>query len=126
MNKNQHRVIGVAVGVTVTLINHKIKKEKYPDTKFPWEELLFNSGVGFLLATLPDIIEPAFNPHHRKFFHSLACGGLIQYAAYGKHTENMDEKIRKRIQISALVYLSHLVADATTTKSIPIFHPKII
>ena len=126
MNGNQHRVIGAAAGAIFTVAKYIIKKEVDSETKFSWGELLLNSGIGLLLATLPDLLEPACNPHHRKFFHSLASAGLIGYGAFGKHTKNMDEDFTKLIQAMALSYLLHLGADATTKKSLPILHPKIL
>lgn len=126
MNSNQHGLIGAAAGTAFTFAKYLKIKEQKLETAFPWGELLLYSGLGFLLASLPDWLEPACNPNHRKFLHSLAMMGLVGYGAFGKHTNNMDEDCKKVIQAFAVSYISHLSVDATTKKSIPIIHPKFV
>lgn len=126
MNGKHHRLIGAAAGAAFTVTKYLKKKELEPETKIPWGELLLDSGLGFLLASLPDWLEPARNPNHRKFAHSLVMMGLVGYSAFGKHTKNMDEDFKKVIQAFAISFISHLCADSTTKKSIPIIHPKFV
>ncbi|MHC4678197.1 MAG: hypothetical protein ACYTEK_05810, partial [Planctomycetota bacterium] len=93
---------------------------------FPWGQLAVNMGLGLAFATLPDWIEPATNPNHRKFFHSLASAGLVSYGMFGKHTHKMDVNLLDCVRPIGFTYLSHLAADATTRKSLPLIHPKIV
>ena len=118
MNAKEHGCLGAVAGAGYTFIKYLWRKSNDPDASFPWDQLVFNMILGFALASLPDWIEPATNPNHRKFFHSFAMGGLVVYGMYGKHTENM--------RLIGMSYLSHLAADARTPKSIPLIHPKII
>ncbi len=125
MKGHQHRVIGTAVGASFVVGKHLINKKENPNAKFPWQDLFLFSAIGFLCASLPDILEPASNPNHRKIFHSLVTAGAIGYGAFGKHIEKLDQPSKRVLQALALSYLSHLGADATTVKSLPILHPKI-
>lgn len=34
-------------------------------------------GGGALCGTLPDLVEPAINPNHRRFFHSVAFAVIL-------------------------------------------------
>jgi membrane-bound metal-dependent hydrolase YbcI (DUF457 family) len=83
-------------------------------------------GLGLTFATLPDWIEPATNPNHRKFFHSLTTAGLVGYGMYGKHTHNINVNLLEYVRSIGFAYLSHLAADSTTPKSLPLIHPKIV
>lgn len=114
------------MGAAFTIVKYLKRKEHEPEITFPWGELLLDSGLGFLLASLPDWLVPAYNPNHRKFLHSFAMLGLVGYGAFGKHTNNMDEDFKKVIQAFAVSFISHLCADSTTKKSIPIIHPKFV
>lgn len=126
MNGKQHRQIGAACGAGYTVIKYFIEKKDNPELEFPWGDLLLNTGIGYLFASLPDWIEPATNPHHRKFFHSLTAAAGVGYAAFGKHSGAWPEEVKKPIQATALAYLYHIVADSTTAKSISLIHPKLI
>lgn len=126
MNGKQHRQIGAVVGAGYTVVKYLWEKQDNPDLEFPWGDLVINTGVGFALGSLPDWIEPATSPNHRKFFHSIAAGTGVWYGAFGKHTEEWDEDLKKWLQACAVAYLSHLAADSTTARSIALLHPKII
>ncbi len=126
MNAKQHACIGVIAGAGYTVGKYLWKKQKEPNHKFPWGQLAVNIGLGLAFATLPDWIEPATNPNHRRFFHSLAAGGLVCYGMYGKHTQNLDVNLLDCMRSIGFTYLSHLAADATTPKSLPLIHPRVV
>lgn len=130
MNGKQHRQIGAAFGVGYAVIRHFYEKQKDSELEFNWGDLLLNAGIGYLLGSLPDWIEPATNPNHRKFFHSVVAGSLVVYGAFGKHSENWDDQIKKLIQSAALPYISHLAADSIKlnprSKGIALIHPNLI
>ncbi len=126
MNGKQHRAIGAATGAGFTLAKYFYKKSEDPDYEFPWGEFILNTGIGYALGSLPDWIEPATNPNHRKFFHSITAGTLVGWGAFGNHTEDWDDDLKNLAQIVGMTYLSHLVADSTTPKAIPLMHPKFL
>lgn len=126
MNGKQHRQIGAVCGAGYTVAKYSFDKQDNPELDFPLGEFILNTGIGYLLGSLPDWIEPATNPNHRQFFHSLTAAVGVGYGAFGKHTETWSDEVKKLIQAIALAYISHLVADSSTAKGIAIFHPKLI
>ena len=76
------------------------------------------------LPSLPDWVEPAVHPNHRRFFHSVAFGAGIAYAmrrAYMWETEEPWQRVaRLAILVGGAAYLAHLVRDAFTAKSLPL------
>lgn len=77
-----------------------------------------------LLPSLPDLIEPAVHPNHRKFFHSVAFAFTLAYAMRKAYEWEAQEPWEKVARIAALVggaaYLAHLARDAFTAKSLPL------
>lgn len=85
---------------------------------------LVMGAVAASLPSLPDWIEPALHPNHRKFFHSVTCVVGIVYAirrAYAwQPTTQADRVIRFTLIAAGAAYLGHLALDATTAKSLPL------
>lgn len=83
---------------------------------------------GSVLATictnLPDKLEPAIHPHHRQFFHSVACaimigGGMYKLSQWETQTDG--EKLLKFcLMVAGGAYLVHLAMDACTRRSLPL------
>lgn len=77
-----------------------------------------------LLPSLPDLLEPALHPNHRKFFHSVTVAVVIGHGmhnAYKWETKNDWERIiRSLVLIGGAAYLAHLARDALTAKSLPL------
>lgn len=116
-NGNTHRLIAaLAVGGT-SLANEAIHGEV---TGKP----LLSALIASLLTNLPDMIEPASNPYHRQFFHSVLFGGAVAYAgvkAYEWLAEDDFEKaVRALLMVGCGAYLVHLLADSTTPRSLPL------
>lgn len=83
-------------------------------------EVLAAAVGGGVSGVMPDKIEPATNPHHREFFHSVLFA-----AGLGKSTTEIDrldltEKQKAMAKSLSAGYLSHLAADATTPKRLPL------
>ncbi len=81
-------------------------------------------GASTVFAKLPDWIEPATNPHHRQFFHSIAflamIGGVLK-KVYDWNPENKGEEIMRFLALCAGAgYISHLVLDGLTPRSLPL------
>lgn len=181
--RKTHVIIGAGTGLAIDAILQYLRLPLRDDgsrdwSKFNWGEAIFAGGIGAVAGCLPDLLEPATDPNHRKFFHSVTCGGgAIKVAkelvvpqkisandsAVGVNSESrmqpqenkteqadkaknapkgdVSEAIRNskknffsdeilasfgtpsgRLTAVALGgYLSHLVADMTTKKSIPLF-----
>jgi inner membrane protein len=75
-------------------------------------------------ARLPDVVEPAFHPNHRQFFHSVAFMTLLGaglYRTYQWQPETRGEAlVRGALLVGGSAYMLHVLADACTTKSIPL------
>lgn len=111
-----HTVVGGLSGLAVVALD---KDENSYHNPLP------AIGMGAMFGKLPDVLEPSLkNPHHRQFFHSLALLGLVGYGTkkvYDWEPENMIESIIRGIALCTGVgYLSHLLLDATTSRSIPL------
>jgi len=80
------------------------------------------SGIcGAIGGVIPDKIEPATNPNHRKFFHSGGMLGLVYLGEKKlKQTENINPQLKKALLDLSFGYKLHLFADATTSKSLPL------
>lgn len=85
---------------------------------------LAHASLGWLLGTLPDVIEPACHPNHRQFFHSFAFAGMLGYGLYQLSQWETEDEFKKLVKTLGLIagsaYLVHLLMDATTPKSLPI------
>ena len=81
-------------------------------------------GLGALCGSLPDVLEPAIHPNHRQFFHSVAFGVLLGRGLLSLYRWQPDDDAGRMLRAIGLVasgaYLTHLVMDATTAKSIPL------
>ena len=112
-----HRLVNA-----VTTFSYLAFREPQPGER-PLPHPVVGAAGTALLASLPDLLEPAIHPDHRQFFHSLLFSigvGLMVYEAYRWETETpMQGFMRHLIMIGGSAYLLHLAADAFTAKSIP-------
>jgi membrane-bound metal-dependent hydrolase YbcI (DUF457 family) len=117
MNGKQHLLLGGAIGFC-GYIAYRLVEEKPIDLL---ELILFSIG-GAIVGILPDILEPATNPNHRSFFHSiislllLLCGDYILL-----QNEGVSEELKALITTLSMAYGSHLLADSSTPKGLPFF-----
>lgn len=104
-------LVGLAVAVTVQ------------DKEQPINPLLA-IGTGTAFGELPDILEPATNPHHRQFCHSLVVLATVGYGVkkvYDWKPEDSAGEFWRTIALCAGAgYISHLVLDALTPRSLPV------
>ena len=113
-----HTVAGGISGLAVAVLDKDENGNSYHNP-------LPAIGMGAVVGKLPDLLEPSLkNPHHRQFFHSLAILGLVGYGTkkvYDWEPQNMVESVVRGIALFAGVgYLSHLLLDAVTSRSIPL------
>lgn len=111
-----HLAVGAATGLAIAMVDNK--KHKYIHSP------IVAPALGAFFGKLPDIIEPAYHPNHRQFFHStltFSAIGFGVYKAYQWETETGFEKILRGVMlIAGCSYLSHLVCDSTTPKGLPL------
>ena len=85
---------------------------------------LIAGGLGALCGSLPDLIEPATNPHHRQFFHSVAFAALafegLRRIYRWQPEDDLHRTIRGLTLIAGGAYLIHLAMDSTTPMSLPL------
>lgn len=116
----QHLMLGLATGAAVNAACQWCEQQVDPNRKFDWGELALCSLAGGVGGVVPDLLEPADHPGHRQFFHSLAMAGLVAYAASGGHRLRWTRLPRLLAATAAAGYLSHVLADSATPRSIPV------
>ena len=124
MNQNAH-FNGSGIGVAVAAYLDELQKAKgTPLSQDAWIRIVALSGVGALSGSLPDLIEPAINPNHRQFFHSVTFAFALAAGMRELYTWQPVEPLHKLTRGIALAasgaYLIHLAMDSTTPKSIPL------
>lgn len=116
MNSDEHMVIGGLLGFGGYLFYCFVKQR--PADIF---EAFLSLVGGAFVGLLPDIIEPATNPNHRGIFHSIGLFSLLIYGEYKVlQSESLTEDQKAAISTLIAAYGSHLVADGTTRKGLPI------
>ena len=127
-NKKIHIKVGAVVGATVasgaSIMKELHRVETIPGYKFDFIKVGLDTLMGGLaggtFGALPDILEPASNPHHRQFFHSKVTG-LILLRIMATVVNNNQGKISKPLTLAGGAgYISHLVLDAQTPMGLPI------
>lgn len=116
-NANAHR-IGAAIAIGGVMAIQEDKDGEL--TARP----LWGAAGGALAGTLPDILEPAYHPNHRQFFHSFTALGLVGVGLYKLHKWEPSDDVGKVLRGLGMVvcgaYIAHLVMDAGTPKSLPL------
>lgn len=109
----------VAAAATALVVRHNDVNQQ-TDTPLP----LFGAVLAAGLTNIPDCLEPATHPGHRKFFHSLAFAALLSLGFKKLYDWTPDEAWEKGARFVGLVgvgaYLIHLALDASTPKSLPL------
>lgn len=86
-----------------------------------WGGFFCSAAIGGAFALTPDLLEPALHPNHRQFFHSVVALGLLGYGNYRALNStrlNPDQKLA--LAVASTGYVSHLLMDSTTPKSLPL------
>lgn len=83
-------------------------------------------GLGLAAAafpSLPDLVEPALHPNHRKFFHSISFAVALAYGLHRAYRWTPESELEQLMRLAMLVggtaYLGHLALDALSAKSLP-------
>jgi len=128
-NFKKHIATGALTGCSFAVLRsvliqrQKIMNGEQPN--FDWNQLLQSGSLGLLVGAvggiLPDILEPALNPHHRKSFHSVAAAIVIGKILVEIETApGLDPDNRDGIHCGGLGYLSHLALDMMTPIGLPL------
>jgi len=116
MDSEKHIVIGALLGFGGYL-SYKYLKNEPPSLVGTLMSLFGGAFAGLL----PDLLEPATNPNHRSCFHSVALVLILIYGNYKVwENDNLSEDQKLAVSLLSTAYGSHLVADSTTTKGIPL------
>jgi membrane-bound metal-dependent hydrolase YbcI (DUF457 family) len=118
-NSGTHLIVGGVVGLSGMIFLKWVRNEK----------LTFWEGVGGVLAgcfgaSLPDLLEPANSPSHRKVLHSMTIGGAGIPFSISRIYEGVWSLTQEEKDISIIFllgYFSHLVLDGRTPKGLPMF-----
>ena len=116
-NGSVHAALGAATACAITAFDKQevVHPLVNPITAIP---------AGMVLGRVPDMLEPAINPNHRKFFHSLLMLGLVCYGAKKLYdwepNEDWQKLVRGALLIAGGSYAVHLLADGMTPKSLPV------
>lgn len=117
----QHLLIGAALGAGLNALFQLARLKDHPGQSFDWLQFGASTAIGGAVGILADVIEPAINPNHRAFFHSVSFAGGIVYATHGPHTQDWKPEQRAVGRLVCYCYVSHLVADAITPRGLPLF-----
>ena len=116
-NGKTHIILGAVAGVAAAIaFQHYSRSEEKKNEPLDWMDVGCCALIGAAAGCLPDIIEPATSPNHRKFFHSFLFGAVVLYAL-GRLTAQCS--FRLLLYVIGAAYLTHLTADAQTKKCLP-------
>lgn len=118
-NFRTHAMIGAGVGVFLNVAKQSTQKLIHPTREFCFSEILVWGAAGSMVASLPDMLEPATSPNHRGLFHSLAFVAVIIYLINGKHTEQLSSDQKSGCKLLGWTYISHLALDFMTKRGLP-------
>lgn len=117
-------VIGGLAGLLINLYRQNEKIKNGGQENVDWLQLLgYTAGgaaLGVIGGVLPDIIEPANSPNHRKLFHSLTVGTAVCVGLYKTYKSNLPKETKVGITAAGLGYLLHLALDSSTSNSLPL------
>jgi membrane-bound metal-dependent hydrolase YbcI (DUF457 family) len=128
-NFKKHAATGALVGLALTSIGNIIqqynRRSEDPSFKFNWSEFLLKAGlgasVGALFGVLPDLLEPATCPNHRKFFHSAAASVIVACGTYQAiEQKDLVQDQKELLLVASSGYLSHLFLDSLTPCGLPL------
>lgn len=116
-NGNTHKLIAALVvgGTSLAIESHSEEVTEKP---------FIDATIAVLATSLPDLIEPARNPRHRQFFHSVAFGSIIAAAGIELYRwqpeEDWEKVLRQILLVGCAGYLIHLISDSFTPRGLPL------
>lgn len=114
-NGADHIAAGALTGVAMACLGQRQSEAVNP---------VLAIGVGTTFSRLPDWIEPATNPQHRQFFHSITFLVVLGYGLKKTYDWNPEDRSGRILRFLTLCagagYISHLVLDGITPRSLPL------
>lgn len=110
-----HVTVGVLIGGGIAVY------DSYHDSGEVDFGILLAGIIGGLFGgILPDVIEPATNPNHRKLFHAILPMAVVLLKSDFAGVENP----RARAFLKGLLwsYVGHLALDLGTPKGLPVMY----
>ena len=130
-NRKEHKEKGLKVGgwtaALTYAIDYTVERQKNINQGLPVEKFnlvefsittLAGIGLGKIGGILPDVLEPAKNPHHRKFFHSHTMRTALVGTILANQG-NMKRVSKSLVNAFGASYSSHLALDSKTPKGLP-------
>lgn len=127
-NFKEHVQLGVATGGGIMAAGNAIRQwqriQEDPNSRFDWasfaKSTLIGAAVGGVVASVPDLLEPAYHPNHRRAAHSVAALGACVYGCHrALQSSELAPEDRDLALTALLSYASHLAADSGTPKGLP-------
>lgn len=116
-NGTTHLALGAVTGLLISMLANKNHETNCTPA--------VGVGIGAFFGKLPDILEPALHPHHRQLCHSWLVAGSIGYGLVKIYEWQPEDHYGHFLRSLALIaggaYISHLLLDATTPRSLPLF-----
>jgi hypothetical protein len=112
-----HAIAGASTGVAWYVV---YCRKSEIEIRFP--DLLVASAIGLAGGLLADVFEPASDPNHRRFAHSILLAiGLASLIGLIWHDSVFNSE-EQRLALGGLIvaYLSHLMLDSATPRGIPL------
>lgn len=125
MKAEQHAIAGMVAGGIAAAVPHMVEGITPPDGYDILPAVLLGCAIGTAAASIPDFLEPSkkLGPNHRGLFHSwavLVALGAAWYAIYKGRTGTNSRLAWTLIQPAIAGYVSHLVTDMPSKKSLPL------
>jgi membrane-bound metal-dependent hydrolase YbcI (DUF457 family) len=118
-NFTPHLVTGGATGLSLEVIR-KIKENK-PLEPEDLLRLTLSLSLSCIGGILPDVLEPAIHPRHRKFFHSILFIIIIGIAIYYLFkSEELDDILKWSFTAFSIAIIAHIVLDGFTPAGLPV------
>jgi membrane-bound metal-dependent hydrolase YbcI (DUF457 family) len=119
-------IIGTITAIVLYLVRYFKEHRRNPDYRFGFwkfiQAVLAGCALGALSGIVTDKIEPATNPNHRGFFHSITFWFALSVTTYKLLFErDVDCLCKELVVIGFAGYSSHLMLDMQTPKSLPLF-----
>lgn len=116
MNSDTHMAVGACLAALDNIL-----EALSCSREINLQEVVGSAIAGAGAAILPDIFEPATNPNHRSFFHSVAISSVpTNYLRYSIEDSSQQDPLRRLKRALAIGYLSHLALDIMTPKRLPL------
>ncbi len=119
-NSKEHLESGIALSIADVILS----KSNYTNNEIDYRriiaDLILKIPIGMFGSVLADLLEPANNPNHREFFHSISFAIFLLIVYFFVDTSSLDQKLKEIIKLIIIEYWVHLGLDSRTPKGLPI------